>query len=256
MALYVYVKGQPGKFKLKAPKRVSARSRKVMRLISGTCLTLGLLIVAQVVYPIVGWYLFVVPSVGSGITSPLATTFRPETSPLFPTLVRASETLAGETNATLYQPSSWFVGTKVVKAVNTSLKDYTLSIPRLKIKDAHVVNGGEDLKKNLIAWPTSVIPGAYGSIIIFGHSSLPQLSNPASYSSMFTHLMSLEEDDEIIVNYDGLTYIYRVVDKKIVSPTDLSVLEQRFDAPYIELITCEPPGTVWMRGVVRARLVD
>ena len=68
--------------------------------------------------------------------------------------------------------------------------------------------------------------------------------------------MSLDDGDEIYLDYDQVRYRYLVVDKKVVEPTDLSVLEQRFDAGYVTLITCVPPGTIWKRGVIRARLVN
>lgn len=251
MALYRYVKSPPKK---KKPV-------KLFRFLSASFLLLGVLLIAQVVYPILGWYFLVLPAVGSGIASPLASNFRPQTSPLFPTIVQASETvtqtMTGKSQEEAsFSPDEWFVGEKEpVEAVDTTRKEYTLSIPKLQVEQAHVKTGGEDLKKNLIAWETSVVPGSYGNVIIFGHSALPQISSPKSYSSMFTHLMSMEDGDEIVVHYDNQDFTYEVVSKKIVTPTNLSVLEQRFDAPYITLITCEPPGTLWMRGVVQARLV-
>ena len=66
--------------------------------------------------------------------------------------------------------------------------------------------------------------------------------------------MDLEKGDEIYLDFDQVRYKYLVVDKKIVEPSDLSVLEQRFDSGYVTLITCVPPGTVWKKGVIRARL--
>jgi len=41
-----------------------------------------------------------------------------------------------------------------------------------------------------------------------------------------------------------------------VQPTDLSVLEQRFDGRYLTLITCTPPGTYLRRLVVVAQIAD
>jgi sortase A len=40
-------------------------------------------------------------------------------------------------------------------------------------------------------------PGEYGNIVIFGHSTLPQLYNPKDYKTIFTYLPSLEKKDHI-----------------------------------------------------------
>ena len=40
----------------------------------------------------------------------------------------------------------------------------------------------------------------------------------------------------------------------VVSPDQVSVLEQRTDVAYLTLVTCVPPGTDWERLVVRAKL--
>jgi len=255
MAMYAYVKEKAKPFRLHESQVKKPKNKKRFRVLSGIFFILGVILIGQVVYPIVGWYLFVLPSVGTGVASPLASTFRPENSPLFPALVSASETISGQNGFDSNQPSTWFVGGKAVtKVIRSNIKNYQLSIPKLSINDAKVVLGGDNLKQELVAWETSVTPGQFGNVIIFGHSSLPQLSSPKSYASMFTHLMDLKEGDEIIVHYDGSNFTYKVVNSKIVAPTDLSVLEQRFDAPYITLVTCEPPGTLWMRGIVQARL--
>jgi sortase A len=41
-----------------------------------------------------------------------------------------------------------------------------------------------------------------------------------------------------------------------VLPTDLSVLEQKFDGRYLTMVTCTPPGTYLRRLVIKARIVD
>lgn len=230
--MYVYIKA-----KSKPPKR---KPKRFVSFISAVFLLAGVLMVGQAILPVVGWYLLVLPGVSEKIISPLASTF--------PTIVRAEENES-------FTPSRWFIGQTVPQneAVK-NLKVYTLSIPKLKIENANVEFDGKDLKKTLVAWPTSATPGQFGNNIIFGHSELPQFANPRDYSGMFTHIMELEKGDEIYLDYDQVRYKYLVVDKKVVEPSDLSVLEQRFDSGYVTLITCVPPGTVWKRGVIKARL--
>ncbi|MBI3888144.1 sortase [Candidatus Microgenomates bacterium] len=222
-----------------APKKIRKKPRKVLGISSVLFFAVGLFLIFQAIWPVMGWYLFVMPGFSEKIISPLATTFPP--------LVRAVETDS-------YQPNSWFSNTsKSLATVGTSLRSYKISIPKLKINNANVEIGG-DLKTSLVAWPTSALPGTWGNNIIFGHSELPQFATPSNYSGIFTHLMELENGDSIFVDYDGVKYQYKVVDKNVIEPTDISVLEQRYDSSYVTLITCVPPGTIWKRGIIKAQI--
>lgn len=255
MALYAYVKAKPGRsnYITRAPRVLTKRRRRLFGLVSTMFIFLGIFVVGQVIYPIAAWYLFTLPTYSGGIASPLATNFRPESSPLFPTIVQAAEAL-NPNGVNSYNPKNWFVGAKDFTGT-LAVKTYSITIPKLGIDAATVKVGDVDLKKSLIAWETSALPGNYGNNIIFGHSELPQFASPKRYDGIFTHITDLQDGDQIILDYDGVRYRYGVISKKIVSPTDLSVLEQRFDDAYVSLITCAPPGTLWMRAVVVARMI-
>ena len=67
-------------------------------------------------------------------------------------------------------------------------------------------------------------------------------------------LPTLKIGDDIVVTYDGVTYKYVVYDMVVLDPTDLSTLEQQFDDSYLTLVTCVPPGTLWKRLDVKAKL--
>ena len=131
---------------------------------------------------------------------------------------------------------------------------YTLSIPKLRINKATVVIGSNDLSKNLIHYAETALPGQYGSPVIFGHSILPQFYNPTNYISIFSLLPTLNKGDEIIVDYDNVTYTYKITEKQEVLPEDLWVLAQQYDAKKIKLITCVPPGLKTKRLVVTGEL--
>lgn len=225
--MYIYLKTKP-----------RGSPRKIPKVFSTVFLVLGLIILSQAVLPVAFWYFFNMPEISGKIISPLASTFPP--------LVSAAEVDS-------YKPANWFP-TNTPKPEKKEIKTYTLTIPKLDI-DAATVEFGGDLKKSLVAWSTSPQPGTYGNNIIFGHSELPQFANSKSYAGIFTYLMNLNKGDEIFVDYDGVRYKYLVSDKKVVDPTDLSVLEQRFDTGYLTLITCVPPGTLWKRGIIKAKLV-
>ena len=98
------------------------------------------------------------------------------------------------------------------------------------------------------------LPGEYGNVVIFGHSTLPQLYNAKNYTTIFTYLPSMEKGDKILVRLGEDEYEYETFDIFVVNPDEISVLEQSNDASYITLITCVPPGTYWKRLVVRAKL--
>lgn len=214
---------------LKAPaKKVAQKPKKIMGFSSILFLILGLFLIFQAAWPVMGWYLSSLPA---DIVSPI---------------------WAVENKS--YEPSEWFTNLpKDLTTVGSVLKSYTISVPKLKIDNATVEIGG-DLKKSLVAWPTSALPGSWGNNIIFGHSELPQFASPTNYSGIFTHIMELEQGDEIVITYDDVKYTYKVIDKKVIEPTDISVLEQRYDSAYVTLITCVPPGTLWKRGVIKAQI--
>lgn len=153
------------------------------------------------------------------------------------------------------QVSLWFpTKPQSTSSLDLKVKEYELTISKLNIKDARVIVGGEDLKKSLVHYLPQSLPGEYGNVVIFGHSTLPQLYNPKNYTTIFTYLPSLEKGDKIQVKVGENEYEYDVFDIFVVNPEDISVLDQSSDASYLTLITCVPPGTYWKRLVVRAKL--
>ena len=153
------------------------------------------------------------------------------------------------------QVSLWFpTKPQTEKSKKLTINKYLLSIPKLNIKDARVIVGGEDLKKSLVHYLPQSLPGEYGNVVIFGHSTLPQLYDPKNYTTIFTYLPSLEKGDRILVKLGEEEYEYETYDIFVVNPDEVSVLEQSNDASYLTLITCVPPGTYWKRLVVRAKL--
>ena len=151
---------------------------------------------------------------------------------------------------------NWFPSAPKLPSRPSKITHYNLSIPKLKIEKAVVQIGGENLGESLIHYPGTALPGQYGNAVIFGHSVLPQFFNPKNYKTIFSLLPTLEEGDEILVSFDGIDYRYQVIKMVEVSPSDVSVLEQRYDSEYLSLVTCVPPGTYLRRLIVRAKLVN
>jgi len=204
----------------------------------------GLTIVGSVLWPILSYELFIAPSL------------KPQMF-LSPIPAQGLEKSQAEipTEAELLDPKDWFPNVRMPEKGESKITHYTLSIPKFKITDATVAIGGEDLKKSLIQYPGSALPGELGATIIFGHSILPQFFNPTNYKAIFSLIPSMEIGDEVIIKFDGITYTYRVIDKIEVKPDNIAVLEQPYDNEYVRLITCTPPGTFLRRAVITAVLV-
>jgi sortase A len=169
-----------------------------------------------------------------------------------------SDNLLGDVSTDYTQLSNWFVDDYSVpdQLINTSnsQSSYYLSIPKLNIKDAVVTLGSMDLKKSLVQYPQTALPGQLGNTVVFGHSVLPQFFSPKNYLTIFSTLYKLKQGDEIILQYDQSVYKYVVEEMFEVKPTNLSVLEQRFDDKTLTLITCSPPGTYLRRLIIKAQL--
>jgi sortase A len=93
-----------------------------------------------------------------------------------------------------------------------------------------------------------------GNTVIFGHSVLPQFYNPKNYLTIFSTLYKLKQGSILLIDYDNSQYKYVVDEMYEVKPTDLSVLEQRYDQKVLTLITCSPPGTYLRRLIIKASL--
>ena len=154
--------------------------------------------------------------------------------------------------------SSWFEDQKKLPASDDNISFFTISIPKLRIEDAVVKIGGEELSGSLIQYPGTALPGRVGNAVIFGHSILPQYYNPKNYLSIFSLLGDLEAGDKIYASMDNKIFVYEVFNSFEVKPTDLGILDQNKKGSFISLITCTPPGHPLKpkRLIVRAKLVD
>ncbi|OGK13840.1 hypothetical protein A3C98_02800 [Candidatus Roizmanbacteria bacterium RIFCSPHIGHO2_02_FULL_37_15] len=242
MALYIY------------KKEYHSKKRKIIHYSSYVSLTLGCLLLFWSFYPVISFELYSRIFIQHRFNSPVPR------SPVASSLQRANSVL-GSYNVfsnnlrDFTQVSLWFP-TKPQSGASEKLKikEYILSIPKLNIKDAIVTVGGEDLKKSLVHYLPQSLPGEFGNVVIFGHSTLPQLYNPKNYTTIFTYLPSMEKGDKILVKINEEEYEYETFDIFVVNPEEVSVLEQINDASYLTLITCVPPGTYWKRLVLRAKL--
>lgn len=222
-----------------------------MARILGACISfVGIGIMMYIFMPLVIWQLTLAPVFASqavALPIPKTTVVSPAT---IKSLLANSMTSIGVdyTNA-----SNWFPG-YTVRPGDGRIPSYFLSIPKLHIANAFVSTVNTDLSTHLVHLGGTAIPPDKGTGVIFGHSTLPQLFDPNNYRTIFANAYRLEVGDEIIANVSNVTYKYKIFSIIVVDPDDTSVLTQNIDDSYLTLITCTPPGTVWKRLVVQARL--
>ena len=242
MALYSYVKEE------------QSVKKDFIRSFSYIFLTFGAVLMFWSFYPILSFEVYSRLFIEQGISSPI-----PRTQ--IATTVEEASTVLGSYDVfssnlrDFVQASVWFPSKpQVLVSDEITVEEYFLSIPKLNITDAVVRVGADDLSQSLIHYLPTSLPGEYGNVAIFGHSTLPQLYNPTDYKTIFTYLPSLEKGDTIKVRMLDESYEYEVFEMFVVKPDQVSVLEQKYDASYLTVITCVPPGTYWNRLVVRAKL--
>lgn len=97
------------------------------------------------------------------------------------------------------------------------------------------------------------LPGEEGNIYLFSHSTDAPW-NVIRYNAVFYLLRELEAGDRIILFYQDRRFDYIVFDKAVVGPQDVSFLTNKYDQSVLTLQTCDPPGTILNRLIVRAKL--
>lgn len=105
------------------------------------------------------------------------------------------------------------------------------------------------LEDGVVHYATTSNPGEKGNSVIVGHSS-NNLFNSGDYKFAFVLLNRLQEGDTFSLTKDSKRYVYRIFEKKIVKPTDVSVLGPTDRPATATLITCDPPGTSVNRLIV------
>jgi len=234
MTLHVYVKEN------------TSKKRRAVQTFSYITLGIGLILLFWSFYPVISFELYSRFILKNGMQSPVKETV----SSVLGSNDAFSSNLKDFTQAHL-----WFPGKKTGSdTLLVGVKQYSITIPKINITKAKVVVGGEDLTQSLVHYLPRSMPGEFGNVAIFGHSTLPQLYDEKDYKTIFTYLPSLQKGDTVLITMGDLEYEYEVYDMFVVNPDKISVLDQQFDASYLTLVTCVPPGTFWKRLVIKAKL--
>ena len=133
--------------------------------------------------------------------------------------------------------------------------DNNIYIPKIGIQaligwDTSADNITEALTKNVVHLENTSKPGENGDIFITGHSSNYWWVE-GKYNSVFALLPQLEENDEIIITYQGQFFHYKVTRKDEVKSSEVS---DRLDSDKerLTLMTCVPVGTNLKRLLINA----
>lgn len=122
-----------------------------------------------------------------------------------------------------------------------------MKIPKIDLKVA-VAEGIDDetLKYAVGHFVGTAMPGEKGNFSVAGHRSY-------TYSEYFNRLDELNLGDDIIIKTKNGEFTYKVYEKKVVEPTEVSVLDKTKDAT-ITLVTCTPIRVATHRLIVKGRL--
>jgi LPXTG-site transpeptidase (sortase) family protein len=130
---------------------------------------------------------------------------------------------------------------------------------KIKVPDIHVSQvliegtGRDDLRKGPGRISSGKMPGEPGTFAVSGHRT--------TYGAPFFNLDKLDTGDQIIIETRHATYVYKVTRKRIVAPTEVSVLDDVRGPngklkPTIVLTTCHPKFSARQRMIIFGDLVS
>ena len=137
--------------------------------------------------------------------------------------------------------------------------NFSIIVPKIGINAAVVsavdpAHYDEALQKGVAHASTSFFPNENGAVYLFSHSTDAPW-NIVRYN-VFYLMKNLEADDLVILIYKGTRYTYKLTEKRIVSPKDVSYIAPMEGKKMLILQTCWPPGSTTQRLLVFANLID
>jgi len=112
------------------------------------------------------------------------------------------------------------------------------------------------LKHGVAQAQGTAFPGEGGHIFLFAHST-DYWWNVSTYNAVFYLLGKLIKGDDINIFYKGERFVYRVVETKIVDPSEVEYITRKTNQEFVTLQTCWPLGTTFKRLLVFAvRVAD
>ncbi|GAA0575226.1 class E sortase [Actinomadura livida] len=113
----------------------------------------------------------------------------------------------------------------------------------------------DDLRKGPGHYPGTALPGEIGNFVVSGHRT--------TYSAPFNRLGELDRGDEILIDTREQQYVYKVTDRKIVTPAATEVTapvpghpKRKPTERLITLTTCHPKFSAAKRMIIFGELAS
>ncbi|MCX6790834.1 MAG: class E sortase [Candidatus Gribaldobacteria bacterium] len=182
-------------------------------------------------------------------------------NPLVDNIVVASTSI---TNQVVVNPVTDVIITNNIVQPITNLdylnENHYLEIPKLNLKAPIMFTTNPDtgtfaalLKKGTLHYPGSALPNQEGAVVILGHSSSPYWPK-INYDWVFSNLDKLSPGDDIVIDFDGQKYQYKVTKADVLlkgAELHPDLTKSKF---VVTLITCWPPGGTRQRYIIEAEL--
>lgn len=116
----------------------------------------------------------------------------------------------------------------------------------------------KELYNGVVRYPTTATPSSKlnnGQTMLFGHTSYESWKKN-EYGSVFAKIPALQKWDTVQSVWNGSLYTYRVIEKRVISPSKLDAIYNEFnDGNFISLVGCYPLWTTKERIVIIAELI-
>lgn len=147
-----------------------------------------------------------------------------------------------------------------IDPINT---EFSLIVPKVGINAAVIpaVNPAKPgeylaaLEKGIAHASTSFFPDEEGTVYLFSHSTNYDWF-VRDLNAVFYLLKNLSEGDLMVVFYKGQRYTYRLTEKRVVGPNEVSYLVPQTGKKRLVLQTCWPPGSTAERLLLFADVVE
>ena len=113
----------------------------------------------------------------------------------------------------------------------------------------------KELENWVVRYPSSAKPWEIWNTFIFWHSSnFPWIK--WNFNAIFSLIDKVVYDDEIIIYYNQKKIRYKIKEKKVISPWDVSILKRDNNKAELTLMTCRPIGTTLNRLIITWEIIE
>lgn len=137
--------------------------------------------------------------------------------------------------------------------------EFGIYIPKIKTNSKVIANVDpfnestydSALEKGIAHAKGTSFPNQHGNVFLFAHSAV-NFYEQRKYNVYFYLLNELKNGDEIFVSYKNQIYKYKVLETKLVWPSETKYMEKYMEEDTLTLMSCWPAGANWKRTIVAA----